>query len=470
MIRALQEARAVNQIGHPNIVDVFSFGKLADGRSYFVMEWLPGRTLADRLARGPIPLDEQLDILEQVADALEAAHRSGIIHRDLKPDNVFLTEVAGTRRVKLLDFGIAKLGGGLASQLESAGTGSGVMMGTPFYFAPEQARGRGVDARADIYSLGVVAFELATGELPFDADNVADVVSMHLHQPPRAPSSLSPELPAALDRLILQTLEKDPSRRPTWLAIRATLRELRRAGPARAISSAPRATEPAGVPGPPPVAQALPPAWADATQRVGPSGRRRHVLAVGAGMLAVALLVLGFLRHQVPSRPRAVAPSPTLTPVAHPPPPLPPPSLPPPSLPPAPASPAAMGTIALRGPLADANVQMDGRPAPTHWQAGVRTLEAVPGLHRVVVSAPGHRVWHQQVAVEAGKTVELAVVLARAVGVPKRAQAKPALTPAAATPSAPSPAPTPTVQPVRTAPPQKKGTRDSLIDPLARPP
>ena len=143
VVRFVQEARAVNQIGHPNIVDVFAFGELPDGRNYFVMDYLQGESLADRLQRAAMPLGEAIEILDQVADALDAAHEKQIVHRDLKPDNVYLAAVRGGRTVvKLLDFGIAKLSvsDGPGSSGAIAKTRTGMMMGTPGYLSPEQAR------------------------------------------------------------------------------------------------------------------------------------------------------------------------------------------------------------------------------------------------------------------------------------------------------------------------------------------
>ena len=156
------EARAVNQIRHPNIVDVFSIGKLHDGRSYFVMEWLQGCTLEARIHSGRMMLGEAAAILEQVCDALEAAHEKQIVHRDLKPENVFLVAVRGNRQlVKLLDFGIAKLAPG--DMLRSTKPRTGVVMGTPAYMSPEQARGKSVDHRTDIYALGGMAYHMVLG-------------------------------------------------------------------------------------------------------------------------------------------------------------------------------------------------------------------------------------------------------------------------------------------------------------------
>src|SRR4051812_9470338 len=158
MLRAIQEARAINQISHPNVVDVYAYGRLPDGRCYLIMERLEGETLHERMGRRPIGLDECLDVLLPLCEALQAAHARGVVHRDVKPANIFLQPAAGGDRVKLLDFGLAKL------LVEKSGiTQEGAVLGTPEYIAPEQARGSIVDAGADVYSLGVVAFEMLAG-------------------------------------------------------------------------------------------------------------------------------------------------------------------------------------------------------------------------------------------------------------------------------------------------------------------
>src|SRR3954469_11911527 len=158
--RFFQEARGVNEIRHPNIVDIADFGETEDGVFYFVMELLSGRTLRERLSQGgALPVGEGLAIAQQVADALGAAHRVGIVHRDLKPDNIFLLDDSRkeTPPIKLFDFGIAKL---LRSEPSSPHrTAPGQVMGTLSYMAPEQMEGREVDARTDIYALGVVLYE-----------------------------------------------------------------------------------------------------------------------------------------------------------------------------------------------------------------------------------------------------------------------------------------------------------------------
>jgi tRNA A-37 threonylcarbamoyl transferase component Bud32 len=223
--RFVQEARSVNQIGHVNIVDIFAFGELGDGRPYYVMEWLQGESLYDRLARGALDLQEALEILDPIADALEAAHEKGVVHRDLKPDNVFLVEVRHNRRVvKLFDFGIAKLRGSHASAPEP--TQTGMIMGTPGYISPEQARGKSVDHRTDIYALGCMAFQMVTGRLPFPAESAMDMIALHLTQAPPRPSEQRPELSPALDQLIYKMMAKNVDDRPTLEHVRGVIAEL----------------------------------------------------------------------------------------------------------------------------------------------------------------------------------------------------------------------------------------------------
>ncbi len=213
--RFVMEARSVNQIGHPNIVDIFAFGTLPDGRQYMVMEWLRGESLADRMHRSVLPLGETCDVLIGISAALDAAHEKGIIHRDLKPHNVYLTEVKGSKPgVKLLDFGLVKLMG-----TEDDGrierTRSGSVLGTPAYMSPEQALGRTVDTRSDNYSLGVMAFQMFTGRLPFNEDSAMGLMVAHMQQPPTMPSSVAPNMPPEVDQLVLGLLAKDPNHRPT---------------------------------------------------------------------------------------------------------------------------------------------------------------------------------------------------------------------------------------------------------------
>jgi serine/threonine protein kinase len=214
--RFLAEARAVNEIRHRGIVDIFSFGQLPDGAHYFVMEYLEGVAF-DRLIkqRGPLPIAEALSYIEEVLDALDSAHAAGIVHRDIKPSNIFLVNTGrGKAYVKLLDFGIAKLGA-LANGSDSAPqTRASMILGTPDYISPEQARGKPVSAATDLYALGVVLFEMVTGKRPFKGENTLQTMWMHVEDTPPVPSSLRPDIPPALDELILWAMEKDPANRP----------------------------------------------------------------------------------------------------------------------------------------------------------------------------------------------------------------------------------------------------------------
>jgi len=221
--RFVQEARSVNQIGHPNIVDIFAFGALPDGRCYFVMEHLRGESLRERMDRQLPSLADTLAMLDTITIALEAAHEKGIIHRDLKPDNVFLVELKGERpTVKLLDFGIAKLLGNDDSRAQRTQTGN--VLGTPAYISPEQARGQNVDHRTDIYALGALAYEMLVGELPFPAVSAADMIAKHLYQPPPSVRPSNPAVSPELDALVTRMLAKDQNHRPTLAAVRDQLR------------------------------------------------------------------------------------------------------------------------------------------------------------------------------------------------------------------------------------------------------
>jgi tRNA A-37 threonylcarbamoyl transferase component Bud32 len=222
--RFLQEARAVNQIGHPNIVDVFAFGALPDGRPYLAMERLTGETLRDRLARGPLSLAEIAHICDSVGRALQAAHAKQIVHRDLKPENVFLVAVAGDRpHVKLLDFGLAKLADPLDDRAER--TEAGMLLGTPRYLAPEQAVGDAVDARADVYALGAMVFEMVAGRSPF-LGSAVEMVAQHLTEPAPRLASIQRDAPRELDELVDGMLAKTPAARPSLAEVREVLARL----------------------------------------------------------------------------------------------------------------------------------------------------------------------------------------------------------------------------------------------------
>jgi len=215
--RFFQEAKAVNEIRHPNIVDISDFGHTEDGIVYFVMELMEGKSLRDRISEeGPMPIDLAVTFARQVIDALAAAHRVGIVHRDLKPDNIFLVadaQVPGGFRSKLFDFGVAKLLGDKQKQVGHK-TIDGAVVGTPFYMSPEQALCHDVGAAADIYAMGVVMYEMVTGTVPFRSEQLVILLNAILKQPAPPPSRIRREIPPWLDRLILRCLEKDPEARP----------------------------------------------------------------------------------------------------------------------------------------------------------------------------------------------------------------------------------------------------------------
>jgi serine/threonine-protein kinase len=231
--RFLREAMAVNMIRHPNIVDIFEFGELADGRPFYVMELLEGTNLRKLVQlRGRFSPADALAMLEPVCNALEAAHRAGVVHRDLKASNITVLENGSERVVKLLDFGIAKL---LHPEPGGAGlTEAGSMLGTSHYMAPEQVRGEPVDTRVDVYALGVLLYQLLTAQYPFQSDKTEEIAWMHLTAPVPRPSQSAP-IPPALDDVVLKTMEKDRERRyPSVASFLEALKEASGAAPALA--------------------------------------------------------------------------------------------------------------------------------------------------------------------------------------------------------------------------------------------
>ncbi len=209
--RLEREAQLTSDLGHPNIVQCRDFGYAIDGRVYMVMEWLDGETLEARVDRESVDVATAVEIAVQTCAALTEAHAHDVIHRDLKPANLFLTkDRGGGLRVKVLDFGIAKL-----TEVQVALTATGVVIGTPNYMAPEQALGESIDARADIYSLGVILYEMVTGAVPFQGDSALAVLHQHSMRMPVAPSILAPErgIPPELERIVMRCLEKKPSER-----------------------------------------------------------------------------------------------------------------------------------------------------------------------------------------------------------------------------------------------------------------
>jgi serine/threonine protein kinase len=212
--RFLAEARAVNQIGHPNIIDIFAFGRHRDGRYFHVMELLEGGTLEAYLeGHRRLSLAEATPILEPIARAVDAAHQAGVVHRDLKPANVILhRDPQGLPVPKLLDFGVAKL---IGDEMPLAHrTRTGEALGTPQYMSPEQCVGGLVDQRADLYAYGVVMYRCLTGGLPFKSRSVVELLHAHVSTPPRDPRLLAPQLGDRTAHHLITCLAKRPADRP----------------------------------------------------------------------------------------------------------------------------------------------------------------------------------------------------------------------------------------------------------------
>ena len=209
--RFFNEASAVNEIGHENIVDIVDFGESEDGRFYFVMELLEGEPLKNRLRGGrKLGVDEAAFIVLQVASALQAAHEKGIVHRDLKPDNIFLTYKLGRNDyVKVLDFGVAKL----ADDGSGSHTRTGLLIGTPKFMSPEQTEGAGIDHRSDIWALGVILYRMLAGVLPFDAASVPAIIKRICFTEPKPLKELVPDLPNDVVEVVEKALQKDPDKR-----------------------------------------------------------------------------------------------------------------------------------------------------------------------------------------------------------------------------------------------------------------
>jgi len=219
--RFLREAQSAGRLSHTNIVTIYDVGE-ADGLAYIAMEYLPGATLRDVMNKGPMPVDLVLDTTLQMAEALAFAHEHGVIHRDIKPANVVVTGQRG--RIKLTDFGIAHLA-------NSSHTHAGQMLGSPRYMSPEQAMGREIDGRSDIFSLGAVLYEMLTGQYAFDGDSLPTIVFRVINETPVSAAFLRPHLPAGLVDLLARMLHKNPEVRPNASTVVKALHALAPAAP-----------------------------------------------------------------------------------------------------------------------------------------------------------------------------------------------------------------------------------------------
>ena len=215
--RFRREARAMSQLSHPNTARVFLYGQLEDGACYFVMEHLVGQNLAQIVrAEGAMKPKRAMRIMIQVCSALEEAHQAGIVHRDLKPENVFITTQGGIRDFpKVLDFGLAKVTERQMRPGSMVLTQQGMVFGTPEFMSPEQAHGKTLDARSDIYSLGIILYELLTGKLPFDAKQPIEYIQLHVNATPIPLSERRPgtTFPPGLEEVLMAALAKKPEER-----------------------------------------------------------------------------------------------------------------------------------------------------------------------------------------------------------------------------------------------------------------
>jgi serine/threonine-protein kinase len=455
--RFVEEARAANRIQHPHIIDIFSFGQLPDGRHYFVMEFLDGQSMAEAIDKQSLQPGELRRLLGQICGALEASHQAGIVHRDLKPENIWIARPPHSESyVKLLDFGIAKLLDPTRTNL----TQTGAVLGTPLFMSPEQCLGRVVDARTDIYALGVILYRIFSGQYPFTGTVITELVYQHVADAP-APPSRHRAMPPDLERIVLDCLAKDPAARPQSARVlgerlEAALDTWSEASAGETVqgSALLSATLPA-------VAHSSPPMQ----ERPLPMGSRRGrnnsrwLLGLGAVVLvtgAVFALRTGPARESAPTPSVKIEPAPSSKAAL-----------------PAPRPFARLRVTVENG--ADNRMLLDGKEI-ARGQSIVELADLEAGeLRRLVVEAPSRKPFMHEFTLSPGGSLEIPVLLQpeereprRRSGGKVRAQAAPAAKPAelpaaAATevPLAPAKAEAPIHAPPRPTRAQERGLLDS---------
>ena len=414
--RFLQEARLSCRLAHPNVITVFEFGQTADQELYLVMELLHGETIGDLIAReGRLAPQRAVSIIAQICDGLHHAHELGLVHRDIKPENLFLTRTGPNQYLaKVLDFGLAT-----GSLTRSDLTRTGMICGTPIYLSPEQAQARPVDARSDIYSLGVVLYEMLCGEPPFSDPTPINVMMMHMREPPPPFRRLCPglEVPPELERVVIDTLAKRAADRPgTAVELKTRLRESL-VSAAVAPPIVPRVAAHAA-----PTQLGMPAVTAPTAQHPAPTrprAWRRWATAAAVVTVVIVAVIGGFLAttggapegdapdEEVPAERAAPAPTPAPKPApAHTPQPAPArASSPAPQV----AAPARTPRRAPEAAAARSPVRALELPPPPQW----RQLRVVTRPVGATVSVAGERIGAGPVVVRVPASGEVEVVARR---------------------------------------------------------